>query len=231
MIPPSRTQHVGVKWFFCKTDAAIWRPGGKLLKFVIGFVFSVEIYIFFKKKRSDFLPKRSENNSQWIFNLCTNTFLQDPFRKTVIGLLDIYGFEVFTVNRWGCVQMGRFISDKRLSWRNPYWPRQWFQLRAVLHQLLQREVAAAFHSADSQVRAGRVWDGGDWSKADNFIPYWHRKKGKLLLFIYIFLTFSVGTSAIFQQQDNLRPCGGETQRNYCIIGKYVLHLVVLHKDI
>lgn len=68
--------------------------GEKLLKFVIGFVFSVEIYIL-----QTFFPKRSENNSQWIFNLCTNTFLQDPFRKTVIGLLDIYGFEVFTVNR------------------------------------------------------------------------------------------------------------------------------------
>ena len=26
--------------------------------------------------------------------------LQDPSRKTVIGLLDIYGFEVFYVNRW-----------------------------------------------------------------------------------------------------------------------------------
>jgi len=26
--------------------------------------------------------------------------MQDSSRKTVIGLLDIYGFEVFDVNRW-----------------------------------------------------------------------------------------------------------------------------------
>lgn len=32
-------------------------------------------------------------------SLCS--VLQDPSRKTVIGLLDIYGFEVFYINRYG----------------------------------------------------------------------------------------------------------------------------------
>lgn len=31
-------------------------------------------------------------------HICAN-YLQDSSRKTVIGLLDIYGFEVFNVNR------------------------------------------------------------------------------------------------------------------------------------
>lgn len=64
----------------------------------------------------------------------------------------------------------------------------------------------------------------------SFLIGTEKRENCFYLYIY-FLTFSVGTSAIFQQQDNLRPCGGETQRNHCIIGKYVLHLVVLHKDI
>lgn len=44
---------------------------------------------------------RSED--EYLLTLYYNLFLfvcQDPSRKTVIGLLDIYGFEVFYVNRW-----------------------------------------------------------------------------------------------------------------------------------
>lgn len=39
-----------------------------------------------------------------------------------------------------------------------------------------------------------------------------------MLFFVLFLC-TVGTSAIFQQQDNLWSCGGETQRNHLFIGK------------
>lgn len=35
----------------------------------------------------------------------------------------------------------------------------------------------------------------------------------------IFILYTVGTSAIFQQQDHLRPCGGEVQRNHLAVGK------------
>lgn len=35
---------------------------------------------------------------------------------------------------------------------------------------------------------------------------------------------SVGTSAIFQQQDHLRPSGRETQRHHCIAGKCRVNL-------
>ena len=44
-----------------------------------------------------------------------------------------------------------------------------------------------------------------------------------------FFSYTVGTSAIFQQQDNLWPCGGETQRNHTVIGKDVIELWVFKK--
>lgn len=162
MIPPSRTQLVGEKWI----------QGEKLLKFVIGFVFSVEIYISQEKKVVTSSPKGLKTTHSGFLICAPTCFYRILSRKQWLGCWTsmVLKFSPSTgevVWRNLISPHNKFISGKRLSWRKPYWPRQWFQLRAILHQLLQREVAAAFHSADSQVRAGRVRDGGDWSKAYN----------------------------------------------------------------
>ena len=64
-------------------------------------------------------------------------------------------------------------SSRAIVWNEESHPESacdvFFQLRAVLHQLLQWEAAAAFHPAHPQVWAGGVRDGGDWSNHSLYI--------------------------------------------------------------
>jgi hypothetical protein len=99
---------------------------------------------------------------------------KDPnARNTVLGILDIYGFEIMKVSDIVCVCVcvcvcvvsrtnfklasALAVSANRLTALSRVLCRSPDQLvRAVLHQLLQREAAAGLHRAHAQGRARRV---------------------------------------------------------------------------
>jgi len=87
-------------------------------------------------------------------------FKENDSKRAVIGVLDIYGFEILQV-RHGPPCIGR---GARFA-RGPHTLRCLRAsggavlgqlVRAVLHQLLQREAAAGLHRADAQAGAGGV---------------------------------------------------------------------------
>lgn len=99
------------------------------------------------------LTKRCTLNfEQFIDDSCWSCwcFLQDVMKK--IGILDIYGFEVFDWNSFESLGeiKSKFSSRSWVTgcgWRITFWH------KAALHQLCQREVAAAFQFSHDPLAA------------------------------------------------------------------------------
>ncbi len=73
--------------------------------------------------------------------------------STLIGVLDIYGFEVIE-------SLITLITINQVMYKTlGVWQQQ---LRAVLHQLLQRKATATLHRAGAQTATGGIRAGGHW---------------------------------------------------------------------
>lgn len=96
-----------------------------------------------KRTLTKFLNNRFIDDSCWCF-------LQDVMKK--IGILDIYGFEVFDWNSFESLGEIKSQLSSRwwvtgCGWRVTFWH------KAALHQLCQREVAAAFQFSHDPLAA------------------------------------------------------------------------------